>query len=142
MIAAAYDAFRTYVADLPGIPDIDDIARVTKDGEPVRANYVIVWPPTVPRLDDERYTARQRAVSKAAHRFDVRPVATSVAGLLAMVDALLTGLIGVTLEVDGRRCDPATLVEGVEEGHAQYDRTARLHYMDLTFEVISRPTGA
>ena len=139
MIAATFSAFSTLVAGLPGIPDIDEIERVTTGGEAVRANYVVVYPPAIPDLDDQRYTAPQRAVSRAVHRFDVRPVATSADGLLFLVDALMGGLIGASLSVPGRVVEPLRLVPGVEEGAARYDRTARLFYMDLTFETISRP---
>lgn len=136
MIRATHDAFRALVESLPGVPDVDEVARVTTGGEPVRANYVIVFAPSLPELGDDRYLALQRADSRARHRFDVRPVATTVDGLNRMADALLS-IIGRVLVVEGRTCEAARLVEGVEENRAQYDATARLFYMDLTFEVSS-----
>jgi hypothetical protein len=136
VIRASYEAFRALVAGLPGVPAVDEVARVTSSGEPVRANYCIVYPPSIPELDDNRYLALQRADSRARHRFDVRPVATTVDGLNLMADALLS-VIGRVLVVDGRTCEAARLVDGVEENRARYDPVPRLFYMDLTFEIRS-----
>ena len=138
MMRESFAAFRTMLAAVPGIPAVDDVARVTDSGELVRANYVIAWPPKIPDLDDERYTALQRPDSKAVLRFDVRPVATTADGVLLLADRALS-LIGQKLTVEGRSCDPFTLVPGVEEGKAEYDRTARLYYVDFTLETVSRP---
>lgn len=136
MIRATYEAFRDLVKSLPGVPAAYEVARVNTDGTPVRANYVIVYPPSIPELDDNRYLALQRADSRARHRFDVRPVATTVDGVNLMADALMS-IIGRVLVVEGRTCEAARLVDGVEENRARYDPVPRLFYMDLTFEITS-----
>lgn len=107
------------------------------NGALVRTNYVVAFPDAPADLDDQRYSARQRAASKARYRFDVRVVAVDADGLLLLADAVLS-IIGERPAVAGRKCDPITLVPGVEEGKARHDPTADLHYMDLSFEFWSR----
>lgn len=138
MILDHYTAFVAHLTNLEGIPAVDEIARVTDSGEAVRANYVIAFPPKIPELNDARYSVRQSALSTARFRFDVRPVATTATAVLRLTDRILTGSIGHLLAVPDRACDPMRLIEGVEEGKAEYDRTARLYYMDFTLETISR----
>ena len=138
MMRESFTAFRTMLAAVPGIPAVDDVARVTSSGEAVRENYVIAFPPAIPGLSDDRYKSLQRVESTSRLRFDVRTVATTADGVLLLTDRVLS-LIGQALTVAGRRCDPFTLVPGVEEGGALYDRTARLFYVDITLETISRP---
>lgn len=138
MLVPHFTAFRALVDGIEGVPPTEPVARVTDSGDPVRANYVITYPPKIPGLNDDRWTARQRFTSKARLRFDVRPVATDPESVLRFTDLILAAVIGTRLVVPGRVCDPMTLVEGVEEGKTQYDRTARLYYVDFTLEVVSR----
>ena len=138
MLVPHFTAFRALVDGIAGVPPTEPVARVTESGEPVRANYVLTYPPKLPGLDDERWTARQRFSSKARLRFDVRPVATDPDSVLLFTDRILSAVIGTRLVVPGRVCDPLTLVTGVEEGKTQYDRTARLYYVDFTLETVSR----
>ena len=138
MISAAFEAFYERVASQPGIPEVDDIVRRTTGGTAKRENYCIVFPPAIPELDDQRFTAPQRPTSRMRHRWDVRPVATSTAGLTLQVDALIA-LVGAVLIIPDRKVDPLRLVTGVEEGRAQYDQANDLRYIDLTFETTSRP---
>lgn len=138
MILEHYRALRTLLEGIQGIPAVEEVARVTDSGEPVRANYVVAFPPRIPSLNDDRYTAMQSALSTARFRFDVRPVATTATAVLRFTDLILAAAVGQRLVVPGRVCDPMRLVEGVEEGATMYDRTARLYYIDFTLEVISR----
>lgn len=110
--------------------------RVT-NGTPVRANYVVLFPDGPNNLDDKRYMARQAVDSTSTWRYDVRVVAVDVDGLLQLADAVLS-LIGKIPMVEGRMCDPVSLVPGVEEGKARYDTVTDLHYLDLSFEFASR----
>lgn len=138
MILEHYRAFTGHLAGIAGLPAIEEVARVTDSGEPVRANYVVAFPPRIPSLNDRRYSVAQSALSTAQFRFDVRPVATTATAVLRFTDLILTATVGQSLDVPGRACDLMRLVEGVEEGATMYDRTARLYYMDFTIEVVSR----
>lgn len=140
MLVPHFMAFRALVDAIDGVPPTEPVARVTDSGDPVRANYVLTYPPKVPGLNDDRWTAQQRFSSKARLRFDVRPVATDPDSVLLFTDRILSAVIGARLVVPGRVCDPLSLVEGVEEGKTQYDRTARLYYVDFTVETTSRET--
>ena len=138
MILDHYKAFTGLLESVQGLPAIEEVARVTDSGEPVRANYVVAFPPRIPSLRDERYTVAQSALSTARFRFDVRPVGTTATTVLRFTDLILAATVGTPLVVDGRVCDSMRLVEGVDEGAAEYDRTARLYYQDFTIEVVSR----
>lgn len=107
------------------------------NGTPVRANYVVLFPDGPNELGDDRYNARQRVDSKSRWRYDVRVVAVDADGLLLLADAVLS-VIGSVPGVAGRKCDPVSLVPGVEEGKARYDNVTDLHFCDLSFEFWSR----
>lgn len=111
--------------------------RLGDGGEPTRDNYVVLYPDGPADLGDNRYTARQALDSRSRWRYDVRVVATSVDGLLMWADAVMS-VIGSVPVVAGRRCDPVSLVPGVEEGKGRFDASSRLHYLDLSFEFWSR----
>lgn len=110
--------------------------RVTA-GQPVRANYVVLFPDAPADLGDNRLTALQRADSRARYRYDVRIVAVDADGLLMLADAVMS-LIGKVPVVAGRKCEPVSLVPGVEEGKGRFDSVTDLHYLDLSFEFKSR----
>lgn len=111
--------------------------RVTA-GQPVRANYVVLFPDAPADLGDNRLTALQRADSRARYRYDVRIVAVDADGLLMLADAVMS-LIGKVANVSGRSCTPVQLVPGVEEGRGRFDSVTDLHYMDLSFQFWSQP---
>lgn len=113
----------------------DNVRRV--DGKPVRANYVVLFPDAPAELGDNRFTSRQRVDSRSRWRYDVRIVATTADGLLELADAVMS-VIGKIPVVSGRRCDPVSLVPGVEEGKGRFDPVTDLHYLDLSFEFVSR----
>lgn len=131
---AAFRALLLAVAVLVG-KVYDNVRRV--DGKPVRANYIVLFPDAPAELNDNRFTARQRADSRSKWRYDVRIVATTADGLLGLADAVMT-VIGKIPAVSGRRCDPVSLVPGVEEGKGRFDPVTDLHYLDLSFEFQSR----
>lgn len=135
---AEFAAFKTRVAAHSMLSNkTDTVVRLKADGTPVRTNYVVLTP-GIPDLDDDRYTAPQVVESKRICRYDTRIVAVDVDGLLLLTEALHTQLIGATLTVSDRTCDPIRLLPGVEEGRVQFDRTARLFYLDETYEFVSR----
>lgn len=107
------------------------------NGAPVRANYVVLFPDAPASLGDDRYLARQAVDSKSRWRFDVRIVAVDADGLLMLADAV-TSVVGMVPVVAERRCDPVSLVPGVEEGRGRFDSVTDLHYLDLSFEFWSR----
>lgn len=131
---AAFRALLLAVAVLVG-KVYDNVRRV--DGKPVRANYIVLFPDAPAELNDNRFTARQRADSRSKWRYDVRIVATTADGLLELADAVMT-VIGKIPAVSGRRCDPVSLVPGVEEGKGRFDPVTDLHYLDLSLEFVSR----
>ena len=142
-IAVHYQAVRGQLAggfladDIPkpGDKRVHDVVRMNGD-KPVRDNYVILWPDS-PRLDDARYTALQRPGSTTRYRFDVRVVATSMAGLLQFQDAVRDRLVGVTIPVPGRVTGPTRLVPAVEEGRVLNDASSNLLHVTETFEFLS-----
>lgn len=111
--------------------------RVTA-GQPVRANYVVLFPDAPADLGDGRLTSLQRVGSRARYRYDVRIVAVDAEGLLMLADAVMS-LIGKVPNVSGRSCTPTQLVPGVEEGRGRFDSVTDLHYMDLSFQFWSQP---
>ena len=136
---AEFNAFKTCLAAhtiLSG--KVDTVVRLNTDGSPVRTNYVIATPSVPDRLDDGRFTAPQQADSDRLLTFDVRTVAVDSDGVLLLTEAVITQVVGHELTVPGRRCERIRLVEGVEEGRVEFDRTARLFYVDMSFRFVSR----
>ena len=131
----AFKALLLAVAVLAG--KLHDTVRFTTGGELVRDNYVVLFPDGPDSLGDNRYTAPQLVDSKSKWRYDVRIVATTADGLMKLADAALS-IIGQTPVVEGRQPSRVRLVPGVEEGQAKFDKTARLHFLDLSFEFDSR----
>jgi hypothetical protein len=115
----------------------ETVQKTNADGSSVRTNYVILFP-GVPELDDERYTAAQETDSTATYRYDVRVVAVDADGLLQLTEAVHAQLIGHVLTLPDRVAERIRLLPGVEEGRVQFDRTARLFYLDETYEFVTR----
>lgn len=137
---AEYNAFVARIRAHPQLANkTDTVVRLNADESPVRANYLVCYPAAPADLDDNRYTALQDVNSTRSLSFDVRVVAVDADGLMLLVEALMGQLIRHTLTVPGRRCDPIRMAtDGVEEGDVEYDRTARLFYIDMSFEFKSR----
>lgn len=132
-----YLAFQALMLAIPVLANkIFSNVRIT-NGQPVRANYIVHFADAPAELNDNRFTARQRADSRSKWRYDVRIVATTADGLLELADAVMS-VIGKVPVVSGRRCDPVSLVPGVEEGKGRFDPVTDLHYLDLSFEFVSR----
>lgn len=132
-----YLAFQALMLAIPVLANkIFSNVRIT-NGQPVRANYIVHFADAPAELNDNRFTARQRADSRSKWRYDVRIVATTADGLLGLADAVMS-VIGKVPVVSGRRCDPVSLVPGVEEGKGRFDPVTDLHYLDLSFEFVSR----
>lgn len=110
--------------------------RIT-NGQPVRANYIVLFPDGPADLDDNRYTGVQARESRSRWRFDVRVVAVDADGLMLLADAAMS-VIGQIPVIEGRTCDRVSLVPGVEEGKGRYDSVTDLHYLDLSFQFWSR----
>ena len=137
---AEYTAYVARLRDHPMLSNkTETVIRLTTGGEPARANYVIATPAIPFDLDDRRYTAPQEADSARFLSWDVRAVAVDADGLLQLMEAVITQSVGHVLTVEGRRCDPIRMAtDAVEEGTVKYDRTARLFYVDASFETWSR----
>lgn len=109
----------------------------TASGQPVRANYIVLFPDAPADLGDARLMARQSVDSRSRWRYDVRVVAVDADGLLGLADAVMS-VIGKVPQVTGRKAEPVSLVPGVEEGRGRFDSVSDLHYLDLSFEFWSR----
>lgn len=134
---AHYNAFVEHLDHDILAGKIDEVVRVTSNGESVRENYVVVGL-DLPTPDDHRYTGTQSVDSEAVYRFDTRYVAVNRSGVLLLAQAGRERLLRAVLTVPDRKCDPIRLVDPVEEGRVQWDRTARLFYVDETYEFKSR----
>lgn len=135
---AHFQAFRLLLLAVSGLANkVYSNVRRTPGGEIVRENYVVLFPDGPNELDDVRYMARQSVHSRSQWRYDVRIVAVDADGLLMLADAVMS-VIGKIPVVAGRRCDPVSLVPGVEEGKGRFDQVTDLHYLDLSFEFVSR----
>ena len=136
---AEYSAFRARLesnAKLAG--KVDSSVRLTTTGEAVRANYVIAYPAAPSDMDDGRFTALQRADSGRDFEYDVRYVAVDADGVLVLAEAAHEQLIAHSLTVAGRSCTPLRLVPGGDARRVEFDRTARVYYMDESFRFSSR----
>lgn len=135
---AHFLAFKALLLAVPMLANkVYSNVRIT-NGQPVRANYIVLFPDAPADLSDNRLTALQRVDSRARYRYDVRIVAVDADGLLMLADAVMS-LIGKVPMVTGRNCTPVKLVPGVEEGKGRYDSVTDLHYLDLSFEFWSQP---
>ena len=134
---AHFNAFKALLLAVPVLVGkvYENVRR--SDGNPVRANYIVLFPDAPAELFDNRFTARQRSDSQSKWRYDIRIVAVDAVGLLGIADAVMS-VIGKVPTVATRRCDPVSLVPGVEEGKGRFDTVTDLHYMDLSFEFVSR----
>jgi hypothetical protein len=132
--------FNGFKALLTAVPQLTDRTysniRIT-GGSAVRDNYIVLFPDAPADLGDNRYTSRQARDSKSRWRYDVRVVAVNADGMLLFADWVMS-VIGKTPIVAARKCDPVSLVPGVEEGKGRYDSATDLHYLDLSFEFVSR----
>lgn len=132
-----FPAFKARLVESPILAGkVFPIVRVT-GGEPVRTNYVVAKSSPPDEIDDARYSSVQAFDAARRFTFDVRVVAVSDDGLDTLGNAVLRQALGHRLVVDGRRCDPISLVPGVEEGDG-YDRVAALFYRDFSFRFWSR----
>lgn len=136
---AEYNAFKTALG-MPSVLSgkVFTGVRYTDAGEPVRDNYVVAFP-SVPGVDDQRYTAPQTYESARFCEFDTRFVATAADGVLLLLDAAMQHLLNRVLVVGGRVCDPIRVDRTANDRTGmQFDKTARLFYMDVTFTFVSR----
>lgn len=136
---AEFAAFKTALGEPAMLAGkVETAIRVTATGDPVRTNYVIAFP-AVPQFDDQRYTAVQIFESTRELEYDVRAVAVDADGVLLLGEAVVKQMLNRVLTVSGRVCDPVRMpTDNVEEGRVEYDKTARLFYIDMTFRFVSR----
>lgn len=138
--SAHYDAmFARLNADSMLAGKGSDSAKRTAGGDPVRANYWVLYRADVADLDDGRYSTIQRPNTTGRYRFDFRAVGTTTAAVMAFMDRAKQQLIGVKIPVGGRVTDPAFLVPEVDGGDVRYDKETDLFYADRSFEFVSQP---
>lgn len=136
MILEHYAAFRDHIRAVPSLTNrVYSDVRLNGD-QPVRDNYVVLYPATPSTLHDDRYMIGQSVDSAAEYEFDVRAIAIDADGALMVADAVTGQVIGHRLIVAGRTCTRMRLVESSKR--AQWDRKADLHYIDMTFQFRSQ----
>lgn len=138
MLRTHYAAFKDHLAEPAMLADkVETTVRITNDGSAVRANYVVAFPGGPDQLDDERFMTTQAADSKADFSYDVRVVAVDGDGCLLLADEVIGQMVGTVLDVSGRTCT-AVQLDAAESSRVTFDRTARLFYLDLTFQFTSQ----
>nr|WP_278101162.1 hypothetical protein [Microbacterium proteolyticum] len=136
---AEFNAFKAELA-VPSVLNnrVFTAVRVTDAGELVRDNYAVTIP-YLPELDDKRYTAPQTANSAELCEFDVRFVGTTADAVLLLLDAALEHMLFRVLTIPGRVCDPIRVDRTANDrAGMQFDKSARLFYIDATFVFTSR----
>jgi len=106
---AHFQAFKARLESNPSLHVYDHDAPLDADGQVVHATYVILYDLGPDDLDDDRFTAPQRADSTATYRCVAKIVAETpfaVRQVLKVVDGLL---IKAKLTVQGRSVDPVRL---------------------------------
>lgn len=137
MIAAHYSAMKACIESRPALAGkVFAAARLNPQGGLVRETYVILFP-TAPDLDDDRFTAVQAEGSTATFEFDVKAVAPTADGVMHVMDHLTAALVGASLDVAGRRCDPVVLTSS-DPVAPDDDSSPPMFYADLEFTVVSR----
>lgn len=134
-LATHHAAFKTLLAGGILAGKVSDVIR-RNGADLVRDNYAVLRP-TAPMLENGRYLALEDVDATARYRYDVRYVATSLAGVLQWQQAGRERLLTKVLVVPGRVCDPIQLVPAVEEGY-EHDPVADLFHVDDTYEFWSR----
>lgn len=133
---AHYQALKARVEVHPNLNGIvHDSVRLSK-GEPVRANYVILYPGG-PDLDDARVMKAQDMQATATYEYDVKVVAVDANGAILLADAVMTQLVGAKLAVPGRKLDPIVLEE-CDQVQPETNVQDPLFYVDMLFSVVSR----
>lgn len=137
MIGPIFTAIRSWMSGAPTLSGkIEDTVRLAVADAAVRENYVILFPTTPTDLGDDRFTAVQSVDSRAVWEFDVRVVATSKDGIIQLMDVVIDRLVGHVLTISGRTCSRITL-DPQETGEVEYDKTAQLYYVDISFGFTS-----
>ena len=132
--------FEAFKAAIPTpVAAHDTIAPLAADGQLVRASYAVLHdigadgPPS-----DERWTAAQRATSKVTWRYVVKSVGTTPFAARSVDSAIATGLIGKTLTVSGRICDPLRL-DDVGDVKTDTSVSPPLFYVEADYLLRSQP---
>lgn len=134
---AEWQAFKSRIESHPIlVSSVYPVVRRDKHGL-VKDNYLVARSSAPDRVTDNRYTAVQRYESDRRFTYDVRVVTVDADGLDTWGEAVLSHLVGHELVVAGRKCDPISLVENVEEGDG-FDTNAELFYRDFSFRFWSR----
>jgi hypothetical protein len=116
-------------------------ARVADNGTLIRDQYVILFGGGPEVLDDDRFTAPQRATSKAEFVYTVRAISVTADGALAVATKVLNQLVGFVPTITGRVCERIRLDEG-SFGESKADASAMppLYFLDADYVLVTRPT--
>lgn len=137
MIADVYSAVKSRLELNPVLAGkVHPSARLEADGDLVRSNYVILYPPP-PILDDGRVTKAQDINSDATFMVDGKVVAVDALGCAFLADAVLAQMVGHKLVLSGRRCDPAKL-DDMDKVRPDNSVSPPLFFCDISFEIVSR----
>jgi len=133
---AHFHAFKTRLEQSP-LPVYDHDAPLDAKGQIVHGSYVILYDLGPDGLDDQRFTAGQRADSTATYRAVAKVVAESpfaVRQVLKVVDGLL---IGARLTVTGRALDPVRL-DSAGAIKRDTDISPPLYFAENDYTAVSR----
>lgn len=137
--AAHADAFKALLgAAAPLLGKVVDTVKVNATGGLVRDNYAVVYAGGPEVLDDDRYTATQRADSTSEWEPTVRYVGIDANSARLMFAAGQTALIGKTLTISGRVNDRIRFL-GADRVEEDRNVTPSLFYVDAEYAYTSRP---
>jgi len=115
-----------------------DTVRIDDAGGLIRDNYVILYRSPADQVASNRFNAVADSQAELTFIVDVRAVGTSAVQCGAVLDKVMTQLVGYRLVVAGRSCTPIRLESS---GRVTADQSVKpfLFYADAGFEFVSRP---
>ncbi len=117
----------------------DSEAPLNSDGSVVRESYFVLHDLGPDELEDDRYTAAQSSESTLTHRVLVRATGVTAKAARNLTDAAVGELVGTSITVSGRRCDP---IQVDPQSFTAIKRDTAisppLYFRDVEFTITSR----
>lgn len=139
MISEHFDAVEARLeADTDLAGRVHDTVRLDANGGLIRDQYVILYRSVPESIVSGRFNMIPEADSDVTFMVDVRAVGTSPKKCGAVMDRILTQLVGHRLVVAGRSCAPLVLDSSSRIVADQLVKQF-MYYADVGFELTSRP---
>lgn len=139
MITPHFNAIKGRIeGDAALVGKVFDTVRLDDAGGLIRDNYVILYRSAPSSFDNGRLTAVSQYASEATFLVDFRAVGTSATQCGAVMDKVLTQLLGHRLLVTGRVCSPIVL-DSSDPVRADQSVKPFLFYQDAAVEFVSSP---